>query len=117
MRSGICFDECWLEGYGHTCSSNIQGHHFVSKSKTRRAKAAREGAEELVVPVCRIANAELKLADTKWAQRVIAERLVAELGREEVERRLALAWKIPHPDLTLDGILAGPPPPMPRLLL
>lgn len=96
----ICFDECWLEGHGHRCSTNLQRHHFLGRAN-----------HDLVVPVCSVANAELKLADTKWAQRVIAERLVEELGRENVEEILAdVRW----PELRLEALLAGPPPPHSR---
>lgn len=107
----IAFDECWLEGHGR-CEWPLDRHHFIAKGQTQGNGRARKESEGLVVPVCRRHNATTKAADSKWARRLIAERLVEELGRPEVERRLALAWKVARPELTLGAILAGPPPPL-----
>lgn len=87
-------------------------HHFINLGKLRRKSAARKYVNKLAwffeVDVCAVHNVS-KIADTKWARKVILEQLDEEHG-VGVSRAIVdgVPWKVPPPELSHFGIMAGP---------
>jgi hypothetical protein len=103
-------EECALKGYG-SCRGRIHRHHWINRAKLRGNKKAKaytdKFADYFLVPVC--AKHNLTIADTKWARRVILERLVALHGVGVCRAVLdGIPWKISNPEMSYFGIMAGP---------
>ena len=110
---------CWLAPFGHECHGRMTFQHIINKAKyplkiRRRNPELAEALDTLTVPVCIHANSTTKLADTKWARRVVIGRLRLERGELWVKTQLQKIQgltKIPPLDLTLEAILSADYPP------
>ena len=105
---------CALAGWGHTCGEGWHRHHILSRAKLRSNPEAWEYCDKIheeifTEMVCGVANASLKLADTKFAQAIILQDIkIPAFGYEYVlEVWNNVPGKIAYP--TLDAILAHYP--------
>lgn len=73
---------CYLSGYGNCCGA-IQQHHWMSKAPYRKSKPVRAYVKKhekfFTVDMCMAHNVG-RIADTKWARKVILEKLEVEHG-------------------------------------
>ena len=95
------------------CSQSLEGHHILSKSKYRGAKAVKayvaKHPEVFIADVCSVHNGATKLADTPAARRILLEAKVELLGEEYVRSVWnGLPWKVPPHELSYDAIMACP---------
>ncbi len=118
----LVLETCGLRGFGTNvndkpirCSNALEGHHLLSKSKYRGAKAVKKYVakhpEVFIADVCSIHNGATKLADTPAARRLLLEAKVELLTEEYVKSVWAeIPWKVAPPELSYAGIMSCPLP-------
>lgn len=109
--------ECELAGYRIDCSGGEpQNHHLVSRSALQKATAAKKYCEkkhpEIFIRKICAAHNTTKIADTKWARRVLVRKSTKLFGIEYVKGALSgVPWKVPNPKFSYRAIMAAPLPP------
>ena len=97
------------------CSQSLEGHHILSKSKYRGAKAVKKYVkkhpEVFIADVCSVHNGATKLADTPAARRILLGKKNKLLGSDYVRDIWNGApWKVfPH-ELRWETIMSCPLP-------
>ena len=90
----------------------VEAHHLISKGEARGNKKVRKLIDVLLVPVCHGHNFT-KVADTRWARRILAEGLTYTLATDWLKDYIdAFPWKVQPPHLSYKGIMSGPLPPI-----
>lgn len=70
---------CMIAGDSHKCSDGVQLHHIIRKGYSE---------PELIAVVCDTANVG-RIADSKWATRLLIQQKVAQHGEERMREVLA----------------------------
>ena len=108
-------NECELAGERIPCAGGLQNHHLISKGKLQKAKAAKkycekEHPEVFIRQICAAHNTS-RLADTKWARRLLLKRAVADFGIEYVRDIVnGIPWKVARPGMSYKAIMSAPLP-------
>lgn len=109
-------EDCELAGYRIPCAGGIQNHHLISRGALQKAKAAKKYCEKehpeiFIRKICAAHNTS-RVADTKWARRVLVRKSTKIFGIEFVKGVIDnVSWKVPRPELSYKGIMAAPLPP------
>ena len=108
-------EDCELAGYRIDCAGGIQDHHLISRGALQKATAAKKYCEKehpeiFIRDICAAHNST-KIADTKWARRVLVRKSKETFGIEYVKDVLdAVPWKVPNPKFSYKAIMAAPLP-------
>ncbi len=108
-------ESCGLHGYRIDCAGGIQNHHLINRSALQKAKAAKKYCEkehpEIFIREICAAHNTTRIADTRWARRVLL-RQSAELFGIEYTKDIVnkIPWKIKRPELSYKGIMSAPLP-------
>ena len=106
---------CELAGYRIDCAGGIQNHHLISRGALQKATAAKKYCEKdypeiFIRGVCAAHNTT-KIADTKWARRVLLRQSAQLFGIEYVKDIVnGIPWKVARPELSYKAIMAAPLP-------
>jgi hypothetical protein len=100
---------CALSGYRIACSGPLEGHHLLNKSKALGNEEVRAilvaCPEEIMAAVCQGHNVG-RYADQPEARRILLLQAVHRFGWARMKDFFdSLPWKVPHPELTLEGLL------------
>ncbi len=108
---------CELRGYRIDCSGGEpQNHHLISRGALQKATAAKKYCEKehpeiFIRKICAAHNTS-RVADTKWARRVLLRQSKEIFGIEYVKSIVnGIPFKVPRPEMSYKGIMAAPLPP------
>ncbi len=109
-------ENCELAGYRITCAGGIQNHHLISRGALQKAKAAKKYCEKehpeiFIRKICAAHNTS-RVADTKWARRVLLRQSKELFGIEYVKDVIDnIPFKVRRPEMSYKGIMSAPLPP------
>lgn len=100
---------CALQGYKIACRDRLERHHIVSFGVARGNKAVKAilktNPPELTIHLCQ--RHHQRFGRSRAIRRKLLQMKIDEYGYEWMAHIIdSLPWRVPHPNLTLKGLMA-----------